>query len=145
MSNGQSRREILTGSSAALLAATLPACGWAQEQPKRKLGYAIVGLGSYATNQIMPRLKDCEFAKLSALVSGTPEKLERFGTEYGIPKTHRYSYANYDSIRDNPDIDLVYVVLPNSCTPNIRSARARRASMCCARSRWRSRRPNARR
>lgn len=132
MSNGRSRREILTGSSAALLAATLPACGWAQEPPKRKLGYAIVGLGSYATNQIMPRLKDCEFAKLSALISGTPEKLERYGTEYGIPKTHRYSYANYDSIRDNPDIDLVYVVLPNSLHAeySIRASKAGKHVLC---------------
>lgn len=132
MGKGQSRREILTGSGAALLAAALPACGRAQEAPKRKLGYAIVGLGSYATRQIMPRLKDCEFAKLTALVSGTPEKLERFGTEYGIPKTHRYSYANYDSIRDNPDIDLVYVVLPNSLHAeySIRASRAGKHVLC---------------
>ncbi|NIJ19830.1 glucose-fructose oxidoreductase [Sphingomonas naasensis] len=132
MGNRQSRREVLTGSGVALLAATLPACGWAQEPPKRKLGYAIVGLGSYATRQIMPRLKDCEFAKLAALVSGTPEKLERYGAEYGIPKTHRYSYANYDSIRDNPDIDLVYVVLPNSMHAeySIRASQAGKHVLC---------------
>ncbi|TGX52715.1 Gfo/Idh/MocA family oxidoreductase [Sphingomonas gei] len=132
MGNGQSRREILTGSGAALLAAALPACGRAQEAPKRKLGYAIVGLGSYATRQIMPRLQDCEFAKLTALVSGTPEKLERFGSEYGIPKTHRYSYANFDSIRDNPDIDLVYVVLPNSLHAeySIRASQAGKHVLC---------------
>lgn len=132
MGNGQSRREILTGSGAALLAAALPACGRAQEPPKRKLGYAVVGLGSYATRQIMPRLKDCEFARLVALVSGTPEKLERYGSEYGIPKTHRYSYANYDSIRDNPDIDLVYVVLPNSLHAeySIRASQAGKHVLC---------------
>lgn len=132
MGNRHSRREVLTGSGAAFLAAALPACSWAQEAPKRKLGYAIVGLGSYATRQIMPRLKDCEFAKLAALVSGTPEKLERYGTEYGIPKTHRYSYANYDSIRDNPDIDLVYVVLPNSMHAeySIRASQAGKHVLC---------------
>ncbi len=76
--------------------------------------------------------KDCEFARLSALVSGTPEKLERYGTEYGIPKTHRYSYANYDSIRDNPDIDLVYVVLPNSLHAeySIRASQAGKHVLC---------------
>jgi glucose-fructose oxidoreductase len=123
---------VLVGSGAALLAASLPACGRAQEPPRRKLGYAIVGLGSYATRQIMPRLKECEFAKLAALVSGTPGKLERYGAEYGIPKTHRYSYANYDSIRDNPDIDLVYVVLPNSMHAeySIRASRAGKHVLC---------------
>ena len=132
MGNGQSRREILYGSGAALLAATLPACGWAQERPNRKLGYAIDGLGNYATRQIMPRLMDCEFEKLAALVSGTPEKLVRFGAEYGIPATHRYSYANYDRIRDNPDIDLVYVVLPNSMHAeySIRASQAGKHVLC---------------
>ena len=132
MGNGHSRRDMLAGSGAALLAATLPACGRAQEPPKRKLGYAIVGLGSYATRQIMPRLKDCEFAKLAALVSGTPEKLERYGTEYQIPKTHRYSYANFDTVRDNPDIDLVYVILPNSLHAeySIRASRAGKHVLC---------------
>ncbi|MBL7508249.1 Gfo/Idh/MocA family oxidoreductase, partial [Escherichia coli] len=43
-----------------------------------------------------------------------PAKLEKFGAQYGIPGTHRYDYRNYDRIADNPDIDLVYVVLPNS-------------------------------
>ena len=62
MGNRQSRREVLTGSGAAFLAAALPACSWAQEAAKRKLGYAIVGLGSYATRQIMPRLPSKSFS-----------------------------------------------------------------------------------
>jgi predicted dehydrogenase len=132
MESGKSRREILAGSGAAMLTAALPACGWAQEPPKRKLGYAIVGLGSYATRQIMPRLKECEFARLAALVSGTPEKLQRYGAEYGVPATHRYSYADYDRIRDNPDIDLVYVILPNSMHAeySIRASQAGKHVLC---------------
>jgi predicted dehydrogenase len=126
------RRDILSGLGLGLVAGTLPRAAWSREKPARKLGYAIVGLGSYATRQIMPRLKDCEFAQLTALVSGTPEKLERYGAEYGIPKTHRYSYAHYDSIRDNPDIDLVYVVLPNSMHAeySIRASQAGKHVMC---------------
>jgi hypothetical protein len=107
------RRDVLGTIGAGLVTSAIGMPAWAQG--KRKLGYAIVGLGSYATNQIMPRLKDCEFVKLKPLWSAAPPRsLRRFGTEYGVPKTHRYSYADYDSIRDNPDIDLVYVVLPNS-------------------------------
>ncbi|MGK6356196.1 Gfo/Idh/MocA family protein [Sphingomonas sp. DT-207] len=129
----RTRREVLRGIGAGVVAsAMLPSAACAQGEPRRKLGYAIVGLGSYATRQIMPRLKDCEFAKLAALVSGTPEKLERYGAEYGIPKTHRYSYANYDSIRDNPDIDIVYVVLPNSMHAeySIRASQAGKHVLC---------------
>lgn len=131
----QTRRELLRGIGAGVMAATvLPgtACAQGAGAGTRKLGYAIVGLGSYATRQIMPRIKDCEFARLTALVSGTPEKLERYGAEYGIPKTHRYSYANFDSIRDNPDIDLVYVVLPNSLHAeySIRASQAGKHVLC---------------
>jgi predicted dehydrogenase len=126
------RRAVLRGIGAGLVVATLPGAACAQEAPRRKLGYAIVGLGNYATNQIMPRLKECEFARLTALVSGTPEKLERYGAEYGIAKTHRYSYAEYDRIKDNPDIDLVYVVLPNSLHAEyaIRASQAGKHVLC---------------
>ena len=125
------RRHVLAGMGASLAAGALIGRARAAE-PARKFGYAIVGLGSYATNQIMPRLKECEHARLMALVSGTPEKLDRYGAEYGIPATHRYSYATYDRIRDNPDIDIVYVVLPNSMHAEyaIRAAQAGKHVMC---------------
>jgi predicted dehydrogenase len=106
------RRAVLGGIGAGFATNALGMPAWAQG--RRKLGYAIVGLGNYATNQIMPRMQDCAFAELRGLVSGTPAKLEKFGAQYGIPGTHRYDYRNYDRIADNPDIDLVYVVLPNS-------------------------------
>ena len=88
---------------------------------------------------------NCAHSSLVALVSGTPAKLEKFGAQYGIPKTHRYSYQNYDRIRDNPDIDVVYVVLPNAmhAEHTIRAARA--GKHVCAKSRWRSPPPKPRR
>lgn len=125
------RRGVLGGIGAGLAASALGgAPAWAQG--RRKLGYAVVGLGSYATQQIMPRLAQCEFAELRALVSGTPAKLEKFGAQFGIPRTHRYDYRGYDRIRDNPDIDLVYVVLPNSMHAeySIRASQAGKHVMC---------------
>lgn len=126
------RRDLLTGLGAGLASTAFPRLAFGAEPPKRKLGYAIVGLGSYATKQIMPRIKDCEFAELKALVSGTPAKLAQYGAEYGIPATHRYSYADYDRIKDNPDIDLVYVVLPNSMHAeySIRASQAGKHVLC---------------
>lgn len=125
------RRKVLGGIGAGLAAGALGgASAWTQG--KRKLGYAVVGLGSYATQQIMPRLAQCEFAELRALVSGMPEKLEKFGAQYGIPRTHWYDYRGYDRIRDNPDIDLVYVVLPNSMHAeySIRASQAGKHVLC---------------
>ncbi|MDG2535075.1 Gfo/Idh/MocA family oxidoreductase [Sphingomonas sp. HITSZ_GF] len=124
------RREMLGAIGAGLAAGALPLPAWAQG--KRKLGYAIVGLGNYATNQILPRIAECEFAELKALVSGTPAKLEKFGAQYGVPRTHWYDYQSYDRIKDNPDIDLVYVVLPNSMHAeySIRASRAGKHVLC---------------
>ena len=64
----RSRRELMGGIGAGLVLAGMgstTACA----APQRKLGYAIVGLGYYATQQIMPNFAGCEHAKLVALVS----------------------------------------------------------------------------
>ena len=113
------------------LAAALPLGARAQE-PGRKLGYAILGLGYYATKIIMPRFAECEHSRLVALVSGTPEKLKTFGEQYGIPESCRYSYETFDKIADNPDVDIVYVITPNSLHRVFteRAAKAGKHVMC---------------
>jgi len=125
MVEGASRRAVMGG---LIAAAAMPA----RAQGARRFGYAVVGLGSYATRQIMPNFKGCDHARLAALVSGAPAKLDRYGTEYGIPASHRYSYAEFDRIRDNPDIDAVYIILPNSMHAeySIRAARAGKHVLC---------------
>ena len=125
------RRRMLGGLGVGLVGAISPA-GLFAAGPRRPFGYAVVGLGSYATRQIMPNFKECDHARLVALVSGTPEKLERYGAEYGLPPSHRYSYATFDRIRDNPDVDAVYVILPNALHAEytIRAARAGKHVMC---------------
>jgi predicted dehydrogenase len=98
----------------------------------RSSASAITGLGYYATKIIMPRFADCEHSRLVALVSGTPEKLKTFGEQYGIPESHRYSYETFDRIIDNPDIDIVYIITPNSLhrTFTERAAKAGKHVMC---------------
>ncbi len=105
-----SRRQLLQGVAASGLAVSFP--DLLQEQNPKPVGFAILGLGGYATNQILPNMKHCKLAKPVALISGTPSKLERFGTEYNIPASHRYSYDDMDKIKDNPDIEVVYIITP---------------------------------
>ncbi|HRG81253.1 MAG TPA: Gfo/Idh/MocA family oxidoreductase [Chitinophagaceae bacterium] len=81
---------------------------------KRKLGIALVGLGNYATNQLAPALQQTEECYLAGIVTGTPSKIPLWKEKYGIPDQHIYNYDNYDSIKNNPDIDIIYVVLPNN-------------------------------
>lgn len=108
-----SRRNALVG-LAGLAASPL---AFARPKATRPVGWAVLGLGSYATNQIMPNFVHCENSKLVALISGHPEKLGRYGAQYDIPASHRYTYDTMDGIKDNPDIEVVYVVTPPATHP----------------------------
>ncbi len=81
---------------------------------KEKLGVALVGLGYYSTDLLAPALQLTKHCYLAGIVTGTPSKAESWKTKYNIPEKNIYNYQNFDSIRDNPDIDVVYVVLPPS-------------------------------
>lgn len=122
------RRTIITGLGAGL---AIAASGVRAAPTDRKIGYAVVGLGGYA-QVIMSKFAECEHSRLAALVSGTPAKLEKYGTQYGVPASHRYSYATFDTIRDNPDVDVVYVILPNAMHAEytVRAAKAGKHVMC---------------
>lgn len=97
-----------------------------QNGNQKKLGIALVGLGNYAGGQLAPALQQTNDCYLAGIVTGTPSKIDTWKTKYGIPDKNIYDYENFDSIKDNPAIDIVYVVLPNSMHAEyvIRAAKA---------------------
>ena len=116
-----SRRVFLANAGRGLAAAqaigALAAHASAQqvEEPSgRKLGWAIVGLGSLAINQILPAFARAEKSRVVALVSGHPDKAKKLAARYGVAEKSVYDYQSYDALRQNPEVDVVYVVLPNS-------------------------------
>ena len=98
----------------------------------KKLGIALVGLGSYAEGQLAPALVQTEHCYLAGIVTGTPGKISIWQEQYNIPNKNIYNYENFDSIKDNPDIDIVYVVLPNNmhAAYTIRAAEAGKHVIC---------------
>ena len=92
----------------------------------KKLGVALVGLGGYSTGQLAPALQETEHCYLAGIVTGTPSKAVDWKAKYNIPEKNIYNYENFDQIKDNPDIDIVYVVLPNAMHAEytIRAAKA---------------------
>ncbi|MEY3242828.1 MAG: hypothetical protein RIR11_4267 [Bacteroidota bacterium] len=82
--------------------------------PKKKLGVALVGLGYYSTYLLAPALQKTKNCYLAGIVTGSPEKATEWQKKYGIKEKNTYNYQNFDQIANNPDIDVVYIVLPNS-------------------------------
>ncbi len=97
-----------------------------------KLGIALVGLGNYATGQLGPALLQTEHCYLAGIVTGTPSKIPAWKEKYNIPEKNIYNYDSYDSLANNPDIDIVYVVLPNSMHAeySIRAAKSGKHVIC---------------
>jgi predicted dehydrogenase len=76
------------------------------------LRVAIMGLGSYGT-RVADAMQSCIKAKLVGVISGTPAKITAWQAKYNIPEKNCYNYKNFDNIKDNPDIDAVYIITPN--------------------------------
>lgn len=76
------------------------------------LRVAIMGLGSYGT-RVAEAMKECKRAKLVGVISGTPSKIKDWQSKYAIPAENCYNYENYSKLKDNKNIDAVYVITPN--------------------------------
>src|ERR1700761_1858072 len=127
-----SRREFNRLSALGLAAQLIPAFPRAVEaQSDRKIGYAVIGLGRIA-DHFMRGSKETSNSKVTALVSGHPDKAARIAEQYGVPKSSIYNYENMDAMRENKSIDAVYVALPNSMHAEytIRSAKAGKHVLC---------------
>lgn len=93
---------------------------------------ALVGLGKYSTEQLAPSLLQTKHCELSGIVTGNPEKAKEWKKKYNLSDKNIYNYGNFDSIKENPDIDIVYIVLPNSMHAEytIRAAKAGKHVIC---------------
>ncbi len=90
----------------------LPQYAFRPKFQTQKLGVALVGLGGYSRGQLAPALQLTEHCELRGIVTGSPEKIPVWQKKYGIPDKNVYNYGNMDGIANNPDIDVIYIVLP---------------------------------
>jgi predicted dehydrogenase len=63
---------------------------------------------------VLPAFAGAKYARLAALVSGHPEKAQQVAQVYGLDPKNIYGYDSYETLRDNPDVDIVYIILPNT-------------------------------
>jgi len=95
------------------------------------LRVAIMGLGGYGT-RVAEAMQACKRAKLVGVISGTPAKIKDWQSKYNIPAKNCYNYENFDQIKNNRDIDAVYVITPNALHHDqvIRVAKAGKHVIC---------------
>jgi predicted dehydrogenase len=139
-----SRRGFMRTAGTGLLVAAVPAVAQLappnQESPDSrppprtdaKVGYAVVGLGKLAIEEILPAFGLCRRSKVVALVSGHREKAEKLATHYGVEPKSIYSYDDFDKIADNPAIQAVFIALPNHMHAEftIRGLKAKKHVLC---------------
>ena len=111
-----SRRKFISHalSGMAAMAVSPYAFGNLRQQQKQRLGVALVGLGYYSTDLLAPALQLTQHCYLAGIVTGTPSKAEKWKQQYNIPDKNIYNYQSFNSIANNPDIDVIYIVLPPS-------------------------------
>ena len=80
---------------------------------KKKVRYAVVGLGYIAQAAVLPAFEHARSnSELAALVSNDDVKLRKLGKKYGIANT--YSYDQYQQCLRSGEVDAVYIALPNN-------------------------------
>src|SRR5437879_13585129 len=79
---------LVTANLAGTLLKSAAAAQQVPDPPGKKLGWAIVGLGSPAINQILPPFAECEKPSVVALVPGHRQQARKPATRTGgDPKT----------------------------------------------------------
>ena len=100
--------------------------------PDKRVGFALVGLGRLTLEELLPAIIQSKMCKPTALVSGDREKARRVAKQYGIPESGVYTYEEFDRIKDNKEVQVVYIVLPNSMHKEftLRAAKAGKHVLC---------------
>ncbi len=92
----------------------------------------MVGLGHLALQEILPAFGEARHVRVTALVSGEAAKARAVAAQYGVPEKSLYDYKSFDGLRDNPEVDVVYIVLPNAMHAEytVRAAQAGKHVLC---------------
>lgn len=77
----------------------------------KKIGFAVVGLGSIAQGSVLPCFAHCKKAKLVALVGRDKQRAARLARKFNA--SAHYCSEEYAACLANPEISAVYIATPN--------------------------------
>ncbi len=96
----------------------------------KRIGYAVVGLGSISETSVLPAFRNSKKSRLVALVSHDQTRAEQMGKKFGVKRC--YAYEDYDECLRQPDVDAVFIASVNGAhsEQTIRAANAGRHVLC---------------
>ncbi len=77
---------------------------------RKRVGYAVVGLGSISQVAVLPAFAHSKKAKLISVVSGDKKKAKKFAKEFQAGQA--CSYEEFSQCLENPLVDAVYIATP---------------------------------
>ena len=95
---------------------------------ERKLRWGILSTANIGRAAVIPAIQGSKNGEVAAVASRDAKKGAEFAALLGIPR----SYGTYEAFLEDPDIDAVYIPLPNSLHYEwtIKAARAGKHVLC---------------
>ena len=75
----------------------------------RKLRWGVLSTSRFAQQKVIPAMKECRHAEVTAIASRDRERANVVATRLGIPRVH----DSYEALLADPEIDVIYNPLPN--------------------------------
>jgi predicted dehydrogenase len=96
----------------------------------KKVGFAVVGLGTIAQIAVLPAFRNAKKAKLVAVVSRDKKKAEKFARKYKAERS--YGAEDFAACLENPDVAAVYLATPQCehLAATVSAARAGKHVLC---------------
>ena len=95
---------------------------------ERKVRFGILGYARIAKEKVIPGILEAKNAKLYAIASQHPERRKEALQDYPFEK----AYDSYQALLDDPQVDAVYIPLPNAMHKEwtVKAAKAGKHILC---------------
>jgi predicted dehydrogenase len=93
-----------------------------------QLRWGVLSTADIARKKVIPAIRKAENCRLVAIGSRDGERASSVAAELGIPRAH----GSYEALLADPEVDAVYIPLPNNLHPEwaIAAARAGKHVLC---------------
>lgn len=76
---------------------------------RKQVNWGVLGSANIAIHAVIPAIQQSQTGKLAAIASRSQEKARQLADEFGFER----AYEGYEALLEDPDVDAVYIPLPN--------------------------------